>query len=132
RLARHGIPLSFVDVRSRPAIREAMHGCTHVVNCTRGSDETMIGGLENLLAEAKNNGIQRFVHLSSVAVYGDPPPPDARSEQCEPLPAPGSYGALKLRQDELVARAHDNGLSCAVLCPPNITGVFSGFACSIV
>jgi predicted dehydrogenase/nucleoside-diphosphate-sugar epimerase len=132
RLARHGIPLSFVDVSSRAAIGEAMRGCSHIVNCTRGSDEAMIGGLENLLAEAKLHGIQRFVHISSVAVYGDPPPAEARLEQCEPRPAPDSYGALKLRQDELVARAHDNGLSCAVLCPPNITGVFSGFACEVL
>ena len=132
RLARHGIPLSVVDVGSPATIREALHGCTHVVNCTRGSDEAMIGGLENLLAEAKRHGVQRFVHISSVAVYGDPPPPEARIEQCEPRPAPGSYGALKLRQDELVARAHDNGLSCAVLCPPNISGVFSSFVCSVL
>jgi predicted dehydrogenase/nucleoside-diphosphate-sugar epimerase len=132
RLARHGIALSMVDVGSRAAIREALRGCTHLVNCTRGSDATMIGGLENLLAEAKQSGIQRFVHLSSVAVYGDPPPPEARHEGCEPRPEPGSYGALKLRQDELVARAHDAGLSCAVLCPPNIGGVFSGFVGSVL
>jgi predicted dehydrogenase/nucleoside-diphosphate-sugar epimerase len=132
RLARHGIPLSVVDVGSPATIREALRGCTHVVNCTRGSDEAMIGGLENLLAEAKRHRVQRFVHISSVAVYGDPPPPEARLEQCAARPAPGGYGALKLRQDELVARAHDNGLSCAVLCPPNITGVFSGFVCSVL
>jgi predicted dehydrogenase/nucleoside-diphosphate-sugar epimerase len=132
RLARHGIPLRSVDVRSPTAVAEALQGCTHVVNCTRGSEEAMIGGLKNLLAVAKQQDIRRFVHLSSVAVYGDPPPPESAYEGAEARPEPGSYGALKLRQDALVTAAHDNGLSSVILCPPNITGIYSTFVCNVL
>jgi predicted dehydrogenase/nucleoside-diphosphate-sugar epimerase len=132
RLARHGIPLRAVDLMSRAAVREAMRGCTHVVNCTRGSDEVMIGGLSNLLAEAKAQGVRRLIHLSSVAVYGDPPPADSVHEESDARPEPGSYGAVKLRQDKLVAGACAGGLSCAILCPPNITGMYSPFVCSVL
>ncbi len=52
-------------------------------------------------------------------------------EECEPRPQ-GDYGPIKLRQDEIVARAHADGLSCAVLCPPNISGVYSPFVCSVL
>jgi predicted dehydrogenase/nucleoside-diphosphate-sugar epimerase len=127
RLARHGIPLRSVDVMSRAGVGEFLRGCTHVVNCTRGSDEVMIGGLKNLLAEAAKQRVRRLIHLSSIAVYGQRPPPEAVFEECTPRPTPGSYGWIKLRQDQLVARAHANGLSCAILCPPDITGAYSPF-----
>lgn len=132
RLARHGIPLRSVDLMSPSGIADALRGCTHVVNCTRGSDEVMIRGLQNLLAAAAKQRVRRFVHLSSVAVYGDPPPPESTREECDPRPEPGTYGAIKLRQDELVARAHAKGLGCAILCPPNITGAYSPFLCSLL
>jgi predicted dehydrogenase/nucleoside-diphosphate-sugar epimerase len=132
RLARHGLPLRSVDIESPTAVAEAMQGCTHVVNCTRGSDEVMINGIKNLLAVAKKQGVRRFVHLSSVAVYGDPPPPASAHEAAEARPEPGSYGALKLRQDALVNAAHNNGLSSVILCPPNITGRYSTFVCNVL
>jgi predicted dehydrogenase/nucleoside-diphosphate-sugar epimerase len=132
RLARHGIPLRSVDVLSRADVAECLRGCTHVVNCTRGSDEVMIGGLKNLLAEAAKQQVRRFVHLSSIAVYGQRPPPEAKFEECVARPTPGSYGAIKLRQDQLVARAHANGLSCAILCPPDITGPYSAFLSGVL
>jgi predicted dehydrogenase/nucleoside-diphosphate-sugar epimerase len=132
RLARYGVWLRSVDLMARGSIADALRGCTHVVNCTRGSDDLMIRGLKNLLAEAARQRVRRFVHLSSVAVYGDPPPAESVREECEPRPEPGTYGAIKLHQDELVASAHAAGLNSAVLCPPNITGLYSPFLCSVL
>jgi predicted dehydrogenase/nucleoside-diphosphate-sugar epimerase len=132
RLARHALPLRSVDTLSPAAVGEALQGCTHVVNCTRGSDETMIDGLNNMLAAAKKQGVRRFVHLSSVAVYGEPPPPESMHETAAPRPEAGSYGALKLQQDGLVSAAHDHGLSSIILCPPNITGRYSTFVCNVL
>jgi predicted dehydrogenase/nucleoside-diphosphate-sugar epimerase len=132
RLARYGIPLRSVDVMSPTAIAEFLDDATHVVNCTRGPDDVMIRGLKNILTAAAAHRVRRFVHLSSVAVYGDPPPPEAAHEESIPRPAPASYGALKLQQDQLVARAHARGLSCVILCPPNITGVYSPFLCGVI
>jgi len=132
RLARHGRPLSVADILSRNDVARVMQGCTHVVNCTRGSDDVMIEGLKVLLAEAKAQGVKRFVHLSSVAVYGDPPPLESAEESAAARPERGSYGELKLRQDRLVGKAHEKGLSCAVLCPPNISGLYSSFVTNVL
>jgi nucleoside-diphosphate-sugar epimerase len=76
--------------------------------------------------------VRRFVYLSSVAVYGDPPSTGSVHEESEARPEPGSYGAVKLSQDRMVARAVAGGLSCAILCPPNITGIYSAFVCSVI
>ncbi len=132
RLSRRGMTLRSVDLLSRSEVAEALQGCTHVVNLSRGSDDVMIGGLENLLSAANKQRVRRFVHISSVAVYGDPPPPESAREDSSAHPAPGSYGALKLQQDRLVERAHAGGLSSAILCPPNITGLYSTFVCNVI
>jgi len=132
RLAKAGIPMRTVDVTSARQVNEAVAGCTHVVNCTRGSSAVMIGGLQNLLAASKVSGVKRFVHLSSVAVYGDFPPPESERESAPAKPAPKSYGEEKLKQDDMVARATDSGLDCVVLCPPNISGVYSSFVSNVL
>ena len=132
RLARASVPMKTVDITSAAAVSGALEGCTHVVNCTRGSSEVMFDGLKNLLAASKANNIRRFVHLSSVAVYGDPPPPESEREDARANPPPGSYGAEKLKQDDMVASAAASGLDCIVLCPPNISGVYSSFVSNVL
>jgi nucleoside-diphosphate-sugar epimerase len=131
RLMRAGVPMSTADVTSAAEVNKAIAGCTHVVNCTRGSHEAMIGGLKNLLSASKALGIKRFVHISSVSVYGDPPPPEAEREAAPARPTDG-YGREKLEQDDLVARSAQSGLDCVVLCPPNISGIYSPFLNSVL
>lgn len=87
----------------------------------------MIKGLRNLLGEASAMKVRRFVHLSSVLVYGDPPPKESAEEGCGAMPVEGTYGAMKALQDRLVAKAAADGLSSAILCPPNIGGPGSYF-----
>lgn len=132
RLARLGIPLTMLDLLERDRVIAAMRGITHVVNCSRGGDDLMIGGLGNLLVAGRAAGVKRFVHLGSVAVYGDPPPPESISEAAPTIPAKGSYGAVKLRQDRMVAKAHSEGLPSLILCPPNISGVHSVYLLGII
>jgi nucleoside-diphosphate-sugar epimerase len=131
RLARFGRPLVVADVLSPDAAQKALAGCTHVVNCSRGPSEVMIRGLSNILEASHRAGIRRFVHLSSVAVYGDSTA-GTLAERTVPRPSPNTYGSMKLRQDELVVRAAAKGLSAAILCPPNIGGSYSAFLLEIV
>jgi nucleoside-diphosphate-sugar epimerase len=127
RLARRALPLRQVDLLDPAQTTAALAGATHVVNCSRGNDAVMIDGFGNLLRAARAAGVRKFVHLSSVAVYGDPPPPEAGVETAPTRPAPGSYGATKLRQDELLQRAAREGLPAVALCPPNIGGPYAYF-----
>jgi nucleoside-diphosphate-sugar epimerase len=127
RLARGSVPVEVVDITSASQVSHALEGCTHVVNCTRGSSKVMLMGLKNLLVASRSQKVRRLVHLSSVAVYGDPPPPESEREEASAAPAPGSYGAEKAQQDDMVATATESGLDCVILCPPNISGAYSSF-----
>ena len=133
RLARLDIPLLQVDVSDSSALEKALRGATHVVNCTRGPRSVMIDGLRNILAACRSAGVRRFVHLSSVLVYGDPPPPESSNEDAPAVPQPGaeSYGLVKLEQDKMVQEAAKSALQAVVLCPPNISGPFSGYIAGI-
>ena len=133
RLAKRSISVQTVDLLDAEEVERSLQGCTHVVNCSRGDDAVMIGGLRNLLDGARKAGVKCFVHLSSVAVYGDPPGIESASEDARPPKlAKGSYGAVKLEQDEMVAKAAKGGLPSIILCPPNISGPYSPYLNAIV
>jgi nucleoside-diphosphate-sugar epimerase len=87
----------------------------------------MLAGLKNLLEASKASAVKRFVHLSSTAVYGNPPPKESEHEHAKASPHPGTYGWEKLKQDEMVGAATASGLDCVLLCPPNISGIYSSF-----
>ena len=134
RLARHGEPLVQVNIADAAALNQVIQGATHVVNCTRGGRDVMIDGLANILKVCREQKVERFVHLSSVLVYGDPPAPASAREDAPPddSQSPDSYGGMKLEQDQMVLRAAADGLPSVVLCPPNISGPFSMYVSGIV
>ncbi len=129
RLARRNVPLVQVDIADRAALGEVLRGATHVVNCTRGPRNVMIDGLQEILDSCRASSVRRFVHLSSVMVYGDPPHLDSHHEDAPTDPPSGaeSYGRIKLEQDSMVRAAAAAGLPSIVLCPANISGPFSGY-----
>jgi nucleoside-diphosphate-sugar epimerase len=132
RLARHAIDLRPLNLLEPAQVEAALTGVTHVVNCSRGGDEVMLSGLRNLLTASRKQRVERFIHLGSVAVYGDPPSPESVHESAPTLPAPGSYGSVKLQQDRMVAQAAAEGLSAVTLCPPNISGPYSSYLTGLV
>ncbi len=127
-----GIPMVAADLRDGGSLRRAIEGCTHVVNCALGEDRELAECMRNLVDSCRQGGTHRLVHLSSVTVYGDPPPPDSTSESATPMPRKGTYGWHKLRQDEIALRAHESGLSTAVICLPHVTGPGSRFLLSVI
>jgi nucleoside-diphosphate-sugar epimerase len=132
RVARLPLTLKTVDLMAAESVRGVVAGCSHVVNCTRGGDEVMLKGFRTLLDACAAARVQRLVHLSSVAVYGDPPAPDSQDEAGQTNPARGSYGWIKLQQDRMLERAARTGLSCVALCPPNIGGPYSYFLLALL
>lgn len=132
RLARGNFDFLAVDILDKRQLGAALKGSDFVVNCTRGGADVMLKGLDNIIDACKETGVQRLVHLSSVAVYGDPPHPESATEDAPTLPAKGSYGELKLNQDVKVQAAAKSGLSTVILCPPNITGPYSDYVTDII
>ncbi len=87
-----------------------------------------ITGLKNLLEAvlAENPALERFVHFSTVDVYGFPESPC--DEDC-PLPkSPFGYSESKRQGEALVRRfAREHGLPVTILRPCNVIGPGSQF-----
>lgn len=132
RLMSQGHKPRVVNVLDRDDLEVALSGCTKIVNCLRGDEKVMLGGMENILRAARRLNVARLVHVSSVAVFGDPPPAAAHTESAPTVPEKGSYGWIKLRQDQMVMAASRKGLSSVILSPPNIIGPGSDYLLQIL
>ena len=132
RLSPLGLELRRADLTVRESVREALRGCSHVVNATRGEADVMLAGLDHLLDESRALGIERFVHLSSVSAWGERAPGTVLREEDAPGAVLSGYGRTKLEQDRRVAAASRKGLPCVCLAPPYISGAYSPFVLSVV
>jgi nucleoside-diphosphate-sugar epimerase len=92
----------------------------------------MIKGLRNVIKASKQNKIEKFIHIGSIAIYGDNPAADSGFETAIPNPGTNSYGAMKLKQDQVVFGLHASGVPSIILCPSNISGPYSVFVLNAV
>ncbi len=125
RLARLPVKIEPLDLLDLPRVRSVLGGFDAVVNCTRGDSALMLKGLGNLAGAMEHNRVHKFVHLSSVAIYGDDPSADSAREDAPPSPHRSPYGDIKLAQDEMVFNLHRRGVPSIILCPSNIGGPYS-------
>ena len=128
-------PLDFFlgDLCDRATVDRAMEGCDGVVHLARGNKKVMEQGLENVLLAASAQGVSRFVHISSVAVYGNTPPPESATEAAPASRSDMEYGNVKLAQEHRVLRhARRSGLPVVILRPPNIFGPYAWFTLELL
>jgi len=126
RLTRLPVKIESLDLLDFPRVRSTLTGFDAVVNCTRGDSALMSKGLQNLGKAMEHNRVRKFVHLSSVAIYGNDPTADSAHEDAPPSPVRSDYGDVKLAQDEMVMNLHRRGVPSIILCPSNIGGPYSG------
>lgn len=132
RIARFPIEIAPVDILGYSEVLNVLKGCEIVINCSRGDSRVMLNGLKNIIRAAKETNIRKFIHLSSVAIYGDDPPTESGDERCVPDPKGNLYGVEKLEQDKLVLELHKSGIDSIILCPSNIIGPYSGFCINVL
>ncbi len=133
RLARRGIHLEHADVGDPDSLDEVMRGADYVVNCAMIPPPLIVKGTEALVSACERHQVRRLVHLSSVAVYGEPPSPDSVSETAAPRTVKGTYGYFKDRQDQIIGSAVEAGrISAHILCVPNISGIYSRYLLELV
>src|SRR5258705_2522005 len=120
-IARYPLHFSMGDLTDLASVRRAMEGCSLVVHLARGSNRVMINGLENTLRATVDAQVSRFIHVSSVAVYGNNPPPSAEYETARASKTGNAYGDIMLEQERLVASyGRRFGLPFVILRPPHI------------
>lgn len=128
-------PLEFVigDLTDPASVAKAVEGCDSVVHLARGDAPVMIKGLENVLASARRHGVKRFVHMSSVAIYGNNPLPESRYEEAQGCPDGMEYGKTKLHQEQRVLEYYRRyKLPTVILRPPNVYGPYSAFTTGLL
>lgn len=130
-LARMGVELVKGDLSDAGALTQAVRGCPLVLHAAAQVSsvphrktflESNVAGTENLLRAAVDAGVERFVHLSSVAVFGLP----AAGEVTDQTPrhrCGDSYCDTKLDAEEAVFRfRRERGLPVVVLRPSGVYG----------
>jgi 2-alkyl-3-oxoalkanoate reductase len=86
-----------------------------------------VGGTRQAALAAVRGGVGRFVHVSSIVVYGDACPPGDRVREDAPLQATGGpYTDTKIAAEHAVLSvAVEHGLAVTVVRPGDIYGVGS-------
>jgi nucleoside-diphosphate-sugar epimerase len=116
------------DIRDRDLVGKAMEGVTIVVHCAAALPlcrreeivSTEVEGTRVLLEAALAGGADRFVHVSSTAVYGIPEHHPIRED--DPLSGVGPYGEAKIQAEALCAEFRAKGLCIPVLRPKSFIG----------
>jgi nucleoside-diphosphate-sugar epimerase len=123
RIGRLPVEILQCDISSAENVRSVMKGVSAVVHCARGDATTNVEGTRIVLDEAQRAGVQRVVHLSTVAVHGRQ---EGSVTEASPL-APGSdpYGRSKVQTEEACAEYGQRGLAITVLRPTIVYGPYS-------
>ncbi|MCK5651191.1 MAG: NAD(P)-dependent oxidoreductase [Gemmatimonadetes bacterium] len=115
------------------SLASMMEGCRGVVHSGavvygEGSWEEVravnVGGTARVLGAAGEAGVTSGVHLSSVAVYGDPPGPiDEQTPTDSPLRSGDMYARSKREAEvEALTAAKEGGIRLTILRPPALYG----------
>lgn len=136
-LQKAGVELAYAnDITDAAAVEEAMQGCTAVVHAAGlfrfwGKREwfwqTNVQGTETVLAAAQKAGVQRFVHISTIAVVGKTPDGEiTETTPCQPLDA---YQESKLAAEKAALTAwKQHRLPVVVLRPGAFYGPWGHYA----
>jgi nucleoside-diphosphate-sugar epimerase len=116
------------DVRERCDVSRAMDGIDVVVHGAAALPlaprqeifSTAIDGTRTLLDEALTRRIERFIFISSTAVYGIPDHHPIL--ETDPLHGVGPYGESKIRAEALCNSVRAEGLCTTILRPKSFVG----------
>lgn len=133
-IAESGAEIAIGDLRDSDSLRAAVAGCGivfHIGAAIRGTFEQQtaanVDGTLALLRAAHDAGVRRFVHVSTIAVYGYHTPP-VITESVLPRPEAEPYGQSKAHGEALVlATARELGIDATVIRPGMVYGPRSGF-----
>ena len=126
-----GVEIVPGDITDPEAVREAMRGAQIVYHAAAWADEqgdrdavwaVNVGGTQHTLDAALAEGVERFIHLSSCAVYGSLQQLDI-DETTPPRMTGRVYHDSKVAAEELVFAAHrEHGLPAVVPRPSQVYG----------
>ncbi len=123
RIGRLPVEVRHLDITVPEMVREAVRGIDAVIHCAVGDLETTVEGTRNVLAAARDEGVTRFCHLSTVEVYGVTA--GRVSEDMPPHRSGEAYADAKVGAEEVAREFAARGLPLVVLRPAIVYGPFS-------
>jgi nucleoside-diphosphate-sugar epimerase len=116
------------DIRDTGIVAKSMEGVDIVIHTAAALPlykpedifTTDIDGTRNLLEAAEKNKVQRFVHISSTAVYGIPDHHPLLED--DKLDGVGPYGKAKILAEEECLKLRNRGMCVPVLRPKSFIG----------
>lgn len=135
RLARLDVEMVQGDLGSKTDLLALMEGCDAVIHCAIGTAwgepkkifEVTVEGTRRLAKAALKAGVKRFIHVSTMSVYGDDLQLTGWITEEQPVrPAKGSvYGESKAKAERVVWYYAGKGLPAVVFRPARVFGPFS-------
>jgi nucleoside-diphosphate-sugar epimerase len=116
------------DIRDRAAVERALEGNRIVVHCAAALPlyppaeiySVDIDGTRTLLEAAQAHRVERFIHVSSTAVYGIPD--HHPIAETDPLRGVGPYGQAKVLAEGLCLGFRGNGMCVPIIRPKSFVG----------
>ncbi len=116
------------DIRDRAVVQRAVAGVRWLVHAAAALPlysrkdilTTEIDGTGNLLEAAERAGVERFIYISSTAVYGMPKVVPV--EESAPLIGVGPYGQAKIEAERLCEQYRGRGMCVSILRPKSFVG----------
>ncbi|MGH7177525.1 MAG: NAD-dependent epimerase/dehydratase family protein [Tepidisphaeraceae bacterium] len=124
--AQEGVRVVRGDLAVVDSYARHLRGCDCVVHCARSNNpEQDVASAASLLDAAVANGVRRFVHLSTISVYGVTR--DGSIDETEPYRATGdAYATGKARiESQMLSRGGE--IEVVVLQPANVYGLSGGW-----
>jgi len=122
------IEIHTADIRDAEAVEKAMQDVDQVIHCAMALPlyeegdimSTGIDGTRLLLETARRHGVDRFVHVSSTAVYGIPDHHPLL--ETDPMDGVGPYGKAKVAAEHVCAEFRAEGMCVPVIRPKSFIG----------
>lgn len=134
RIGRLDAELVAGDMLDAASLARAVTGCDAVVNLAHSDDKTAEKQTAHLIDACVRAGVRRFVHISSMAVYGPSPNMPVVTEGTAPIRRWGeAYSDAKAAAEAVVRSTGKRGsLATVILRPTIVYGPYSFFVTPIV
>jgi len=116
------------DIRNIEIVKKAVEGVDIVIHCAAALPlykpeeifSTDIDGTRNLLDASSDKNVDRFVHISSTAVYGIPD--HHPLYETDKLDGVGPYGKAKIEAEEECLKFREKGMCVPIIRPKSFIG----------
>ena len=132
-----GVEIVQGDVEDEALIRRAVAGCQYVIHAAgrfsfwgkrEQFEQTNVVGSRHVMEAAVSAGVEKFVHISTVVVVGEPLP-NQLVDETHPTHPVDPYQRSKLRGEQVALQYfHERGLPVVVLRPGAFYGPHGRYA----